>query len=364
MKPFFLLVMAFLLAACSRSGNTDVEYTAQDTVPAPTYGIDSVLALDSADPFNGVIVVSREGQAPFVKTFGYADLENHIPLKLDDQFIIGSLSKQITAVIILREYERGHLNLHDPIGKYLPEITAPWKDSVTIHHLLTHTHGITSLTSRRAFVPGSQFAYSNFGYKLLGEIAEHASGKTLAELATELFTSCGMHKSTFRGLPGAYPVKSYSERLHDTLVIQDVSTNFTVAAGGFISTAEDLVKWNNCLHSGKTLADSTYRLFIGKYITRKHRVFGDLDYGYGISTSKGNSLQEISHSGYAEGFVSINYYFPESKTSLIVLENIARGPGFDEVYGHHAQILNAVRKYLTKDQPATHYTSREQSFLP
>jgi D-alanyl-D-alanine carboxypeptidase len=363
MKLILPLVICLLLAACSKSGNTEVEYTATAAVPAQTFGIDSVLAQDTADAFNGVILISRDGQTVFTRSSGYADLESNTPMKFDDQFVIGSLSKQITAVIILREYERGHLNLQDPIGKYLPEFTRVWKDSITIHHLLTHTHGITNLNSRRAFEPGTQFAYSNFGYKLLGDIAERASGKSLGELATELFTSCGMHNSTFRGLPGAYPVKSYSERLHDSLVVQDVSKKFTIAAGGFISTAEDLVKWNNCLHGGKILADSTYRLMIGKYITRKHRVFGDLDYGYGISTSKGDSLTEISHSGYAEGFVSINYYFPESRTSLIVLENIARGPGFDEVYGHHLQILRTVRKHLMRDRPV-HYTLHEQSFLP
>ena len=73
----------------------------------------------SSTNFNGVIVVAKDTSLMYSKTVGYADFEQKKNLALTDQFIIGSISKQITAVLILREYEKGTIKLEDKIGKYL-----------------------------------------------------------------------------------------------------------------------------------------------------------------------------------------------------------------------------------------------------
>ncbi|HEX9513956.1 MAG TPA: serine hydrolase domain-containing protein [Puia sp.] len=57
----------------------------------------------------------------------------------------GSISKQITAVLVLRAYDQGKLRLQDTLRRYLPDLKASWADSITVHQLLTHTHGITYL---------------------------------------------------------------------------------------------------------------------------------------------------------------------------------------------------------------------------
>ncbi|WP_083332317.1 serine hydrolase [Cellulophaga baltica] len=72
--------------------------------------------------FNGVIVVSTDSINIYSRAIGYSDLENKRQIKFDDQFVIGSISKQITAVLILREYEKGNLDLEDSINKYLEDI--------------------------------------------------------------------------------------------------------------------------------------------------------------------------------------------------------------------------------------------------
>ncbi len=113
--------------------------------------LDSLFATDRQQFYNGIILVSQHDQIVYQKQFGSSNLHKKIPFRFSDRFVIGSVSKQFTATIVLREMEKGHLALQDMIGKYLPDLQQPWKDSVTIHHLLTHTHGITAVDKPLSF---------------------------------------------------------------------------------------------------------------------------------------------------------------------------------------------------------------------
>ena len=158
--------------------------------------IDSLLKIKSDKPFNGIIIIAIDGKIAYERQNGSPVPGKKTPFNETDQFVIGSVSKQITAVLVLRELDKHQLNLQDPIKKYLPELTMSWADTVTIHQLLTHTHGITALDEPLAYPAGSKFNYSTIGYQLLGKIAAKTSGKTFPELSNELFILCGM-KSTF-----------------------------------------------------------------------------------------------------------------------------------------------------------------------
>ena len=107
--------------------------------------IDSLISIKTKKPFNGVILISQKGKTKYSKLYGYSDIDKKEPLKQNDQFVIGSISKQFTAVLVLREFDKGNLDLFTPIHKYLPELTQSWADTVTIHHLLVHMHGISDL---------------------------------------------------------------------------------------------------------------------------------------------------------------------------------------------------------------------------
>lgn len=181
-----------------KTGGTEfLDYTIQLFEPAGyAKQIDSLLNVRTSKPFNGIILISQNGVATYSKICGFSDLENKTRLKINDQFVVGSVSKQFTAVIILQEYDKGRLKLDEPIRKYLPEIGQSWADTITVRHLLTHTHGITELDKPIAFKAGTQYAYSQIGYDLLAKIAEKTSGKTFVALSKELFDECGM-KYTF-----------------------------------------------------------------------------------------------------------------------------------------------------------------------
>jgi D-alanyl-D-alanine carboxypeptidase len=319
-----------------------------------TKKIDTLIATSSQKPFNGIIIVSENDKTKYDKCFGFSDIDKKIPLKLDDQFVIGSISKQITAVLVLQEFDKGHLQLHLPIHIYLPELSQNWADSVTIHQLLTHTHGITEdLSLSLKFKPGTQFSYSQSGYDLLSKIIEKTSGRSFSDLSTILFEKCNM-KNTFH--PSLHKhknlVKAYNDEANGMLTLipeNEIFNNAPVAAGGFISTAGDMVAWNTCLHHGKLLKQSTYKMMTSKQkgATRQHPIFGLTNYGYGITVENQNNILQLGQTGFAPGFISMNFYFPETKTSVVVLENIAYDLNdIKRTFYYHVQILDLMKGYL------------------
>jgi len=312
--------------------------------------IDSLLNAPTLKPFNGVVLIAQNGKRTYSKTCGYSDLERKTSLQFNNQFVIGSISKQMTAVIVLQEYEKGHLKLNQPIRKYLPELSRGWADSVTIHHLLTHTHGIVELDRPTTFKPGTAFnyGYSSLGYDLLAKITEKTSGKSFVELSKELFEICGM-KNTFYPEKYAYSnlVKGYTEQENGKLTVDKGTFRSSVAASAFISTAWDLMLWNEYLHSGKLLKPETYKLMTTKQpgAFRNHPIFGETDYGYGITIDVRDNRLQLGQTGLVPGFVSMDFYFPKTKTSVIVLENIVYDEdNLKKAFFYHTQILNMVQE--------------------
>ncbi|NJN78950.1 MAG: beta-lactamase family protein [Saprospiraceae bacterium] len=164
MKFHFTILAFMLLLSCQT-----IEQKENEKYIELTSKMDAILANHQ---FNGVVFLTKDSTTIYSKSVGYSDLEQKIELKFDDQFVIGSISKQITAVLVLRAYENGKLKLDDKINRYLVEINQPWAAEITVHQLLTHTHGIVDLNEPLAFKAGSQFQYSQLGYELLARILE------------------------------------------------------------------------------------------------------------------------------------------------------------------------------------------------
>jgi len=311
------------------------------------YKLDSLFSASTATPFNGSVIISVDGKIVYRKTAGYADFTTKQPVTNESEFVIGSISKQITAVIVLREVEKGRLHLNDPIHKYLPDLTEAWADTVTIHHLLTHTHGITALDKPLAFTPGSRFAYGFISYDLLSQIVERTSGKTYPELCMELFKQCGMkHSFHPRSKQYTHLAKCYTLNAGHQPEEADAFLDVFAAAGGLISNAEDLSRWNDSLHGGTLLDDSTYHNMITpkENAFRDHAILGKIDYGYGVTIPDRSGVPLLAVTGVTGGYFSEDVYFPFTKTSVIVLENIGRDmKDLKKSFYYHEQVLNIIR---------------------
>jgi D-alanyl-D-alanine carboxypeptidase len=272
---------------------------------------------------------------------------------MDDQFLIGSVSKQFTATLVLKEVEAGRIQTHRTIRYYLPDFKQQWADSVTVQQLLNHTSGIADWDKGLAHEPGSKFAYANINYAILGKIIEKTSGKTYATLTADLFARCKMRWSSVP--PGAGRKSNYKKLVkghseadgkykEDNVLPALDRPVMGVPAAGLISTAGDLDRWMYLLHNGKVLADSTYQMMITGGAIQPHR-WGALTYADGIKVDSLDAILELSMSGYVPGFISTMIYYPKTRVSMVVLENISPASSdMDRAYYFHDQIRKIVKR--------------------
>lgn len=318
--------------------------------------VDSLLRVTSPTFFNGVVLISKNGNPVYQKSHGYSDLTKKTALKMEDQFLIASISKQFTATLVLLQMQAGRIQAQQSIRYYLSDFKQQWADSVTVQQLLNHTSGITNWDKALAHEPGTKFSYSNINYAILGKIIEKTSGKTYAALTADLFDHCKMKSSTVPPGPGRKSnikklVKGHSEADNGQFQEENIlnlldSPMMGVPAGGIVSTTGDLNKWMYCLHSGGILADSMYQAMITHCVARPHR-WGALKYGDGIQVDSLDDVEELSMSGYVPGFISTMIYYPKTKVSMVVLENISPSSSdMNRVYYFHDQIRKIVRSHL------------------
>lgn len=276
--------------------------------------------------FSGIAIVTRDNTEIFNYSNGLLVNNKELDINTKTQFVIGSLSKQITATLVLREVEEGRLKLEDSISAYFPELNKKWGAKVTIRHLLNHTSGIANFTDPLNSEPGKVFAYSNLGYNLLGKIVAITSGKSYSLLGEKLFQLCEMNDSVSPDLNSQSNeslIDGFNENeLGNIDLVSSQITYSAIPSGGIISTAYDLSKWNQCLHKGGILSTIMHQKMVEKHSDRQHR-WGSVGYGFGLQVSSNQENKEWSHSGYVPGYISTMAYYPESDVSLIILENIS-----------------------------------------
>ena len=101
--------------------------------------------------FNGSILVAHGNKIIIKKGYGLANMEWNIPNRSSTVFLLGSITKQFTSMIIMQLFQEGKIQLEDNISKYLPNYRSDIGKKVTINHLLNHTSGIPNYTSRANF---------------------------------------------------------------------------------------------------------------------------------------------------------------------------------------------------------------------
>lgn len=287
--------------------------------------LDSVFAKTE---FNGVVSVSQDGKMMYEKFNGFQDFKEETPLSHNSVFAIASVSKQFTAVAILLLEEQGKLSTDDKVSGYLKSFEAKPFQNITIKELLNHTSGISDYGSGLLSEPGKEFHYSNKGFRLLGEIIEKVSGKSYDQNITELFKNTGMQKSStatlFEGenLAGAFTGTPKSHHKTENMPLRLASESIGVPAGGILSTVTDLHRWNYALYTGEVLKPATLKKFTEKSADRNHQILGKMGYGLGIMMNVGKP-EAYFHTGYVKGSPSLLIYYPKTKTSVVILSNIA-----------------------------------------
>lgn len=295
--------------------------------------------------FRGVLFVRRANQIVIEAGYGLADRRTARPNTPTTSFQIASVSKQFTAAAILLLQEQGLLSVHDPLKRWLPECPAEWQ-SITVHHLLTHTSGIghwqdfpqLSLYHPMArtdilaifqqgplkFAPGTAWAYSSPGYVLLAHIVEHVTSEPYAQfMQRRIFDPLSMSRSSV-GSRSSHPeqqaVGYEGNKERPSFELDTVG----IGAGDVWATANDLGRWNQALLSpGQLLTAESLTLMFASHASVPDVVseMHDASYGYGWFLAEIGGHHVRLHPGDNSGFGALNLLVPEQALSIILLSN-------------------------------------------
>ncbi|GGJ28070.1 serine hydrolase domain-containing protein [Deinococcus roseus] len=297
--------------------------------------------------FMGNVVILKDGQPLFEKAVGQASVEFGIPANSQTVYEIGSITKSFTAVAILKLQEQGKLKVTDALSKYLPDF--PNGDRITLHHLLTHTSGVTNFTAFPGFLevqkqnfsqsqivdlfkdkpldfePGDHFSYSNSGFTLLGQVIEKASGMPYQEyIRQNVLQPLKFKDLDFHSRLDLVPNRASGYVLNGASYQVPELHNVEIAgpAGGLYATASELARWLPDLFAGKILNAESIKAFSSPQVNTGAPLPGFEAYGYGVGMGKLFGHPVVSHGGNINGFNAMMAYFPEEKLSIAVLSNL------------------------------------------
>lgn len=297
-----------------------------------------------------------EDEVIFNKEYGYADLEREVKLTNDHLFRIASHSKLFTATAVMKLYHENKLSLDDRVSKHLTWFKSEKDDNlknICIHHLLTHTSGITcdgntghwkghnSLNQEdiktrlrggiSVFKTSETVKYSNFGYALLGQIIEAVTGQTYDEYIQKIILNPLEMKNTFTDVSPENlhrHATGYTMRLprQERKPIEHFTAKIMNAAFGFSSTAEDLIKFFQAHMYGN---DILLQDNIKREMQRVQANFdtGKRGLGFEIANYPGGEVV-FYHSGGHPGFKSLSGLNQKDNVILVLLINATDGPNY------------------------------------
>jgi CubicO group peptidase (beta-lactamase class C family) len=129
---FTLLISSYLV---SSQANTNDKEQVEDTLER------YINVIKATQGFNGEILVARGDEIVFQKATGMASFEHQVALQKGAKYRIASITKSLTATLIMMAQQEGMLSIKDRVVDYIPQLATKFKD-ITIEHLLTHTSGL------------------------------------------------------------------------------------------------------------------------------------------------------------------------------------------------------------------------------
>jgi CubicO group peptidase (beta-lactamase class C family) len=324
-----------------------------------TEKIDALISkyLDN-ERFNGSVLVAEGSEVLLKKGYGYANFEWEIPCTPDTKFRLGSITKQFTSMLVMRQVEQGRIGLDDDISKYLPNYPKQQGEKVTVRQLLNHTSGIPNYTEVRNprdprearipwpldsllnvfstlpldFEPGTKWKYSNSGYVLLGAILEKVTGRTYERLLQDqILSPLGMKNSGYDHTAPILKRRAAGyERTGGVQNAEYLDMSIPYAAGAMYSTVEDLLTWDRTLYTEKLLSEKSKAEYFRPGLS---------NYAFGwvvrnMAAGKGpDSVWTISHGGGINGFNTVIVRVPAKRQLIVFLNNTGGAPLQEMVTG-------------------------------
>lgn len=284
------------------------------------------------------LAVIKNGKPIKLRTYGVSNLELNTPVKPHTVFKIGSVSKQFIAAATLLLAEEGKLRLDTSITKYLDGAPATW-NAITIKHALSHTSGLprespgfdfskvqveaevirAAYGASLRFLPGEKFEYCNLGYFVLAEIVSRASGMPWPDFVRKrIFQPLGMSATRLTDDGGIIPERASGYAVVNDRIQHSPTITAVRPSGAFLSSIEDLAKWNSALDERKLLSPATW---IQAWSRVRLNDGTEAPYGYGWYIEDAGPHRMVHHGGAIYGYTAQYSRFDEQQLSIIVLAN-------------------------------------------
>jgi D-alanyl-D-alanine carboxypeptidase len=346
-RTLALSLMMALLAVTATALAADVK-TSDPFPPAKRAAIDAALGKAfAASKAPGVVVgIWVPGEGGYVVTRGVSDTKTRQPMRVDDHFRIGSITKTFTATLLLILADEKNLGLDDPVSKYVAWV--PNGDKITLRMLADMTAGLHSYTEDDAWVkiafsnfkrvwtprelvdvgikqppdfpPGLGWHYSNTNYVLLGMILEQVTGKKIqGSFDEKIFKPLKLTQTSWpvgAALPKPYAhgttVQTLDDKLDDA-TNRDPSWAFT--AGELVSTMADMRTWVVSYATGSLVSPEMQKQRL-TWMTMPPNT-PERAYGIGIGIDHG----WLGHTGELPGYNCSASYLPDKKAVIVVMVN-------------------------------------------
>jgi D-alanyl-D-alanine carboxypeptidase len=329
------------------------------------------------------LAVIRDGHPVKVKTYGLANVELNVPVTPDTEFRIASVSKQIIAIGVMLLVSDGKMKFTDSICQYLEDCPESWR-GITIRHVLTHTSGLMSDAPgynrfeingtdsadsiRKAYAvpvatkPGEKWAYSNLGYAILTVAIQVAAAEPWAEFIDEhIFKPLHMSATRTTDMIDIVPHRASGYLYRDDRFQNAIPLFAFRASGAFLSTLEDMIKWDAALAAGPVITPSMRNQMWTPATLTDGTSTG---YGFGWWIDEVGGHRRVRHGGSNPGWRSEISRFVDDRLDVIVLVNgdNARPDAMAvEVANHFIPGLSPERKTITlKPTALAEYAGRYQ----
>jgi D-alanyl-D-alanine carboxypeptidase len=291
---------------------------------------------------------------------GRSDVAGKTPVTTDTAFSLASISKTLTAAVVLQLVDEGRLELSDPVAPWLPAYRLDKR--ITVRMLLDHTSGLPDFflnrkidralqsapnatwspartwkyVSKSRATPGRTWSYSNTNYLLLGELVEAVTGRPLAtEVRTRLLDPLGLEGTWYQAVERPRATISVGYRLLAksgggvrAVRVAPASTvmpfrSVVTAAGGagsVAATALDTARWMQAFARGEVMSPATYRAMLADAATTR-ALKARVPYGLGIQVVSIGGHAALGHSGRFLGFRGVVRYLPDDGVTIAVLTN-------------------------------------------
>jgi CubicO group peptidase (beta-lactamase class C family) len=306
--------------------------------------------LTDKQEFSGYIMLFESSGIQFDKGYGYSDIKKKKIFSGNTQFCLSSASKLFTAVSVIKLAQEGKLSVADTIGKYFSNLG--FGSKITIHHLLTHSSGLTDYylnpdfshkniksctdvlpyikDQKLLFNPGDSVKYSTTGMMLLGAVIEKITSLNYQEyLRKEILKPLKMKNTSFVNFTTAYE-KTDQKYSYARGYVKDKSGSITeyagendfvpLAAGGIWSSAGDLFKFYKAIFVENFIQPEYRSLML------EPKVFSgwpDCYFGYVWITinNKNEKTRGVGHAGNSLAHHSYFYIYDQGKRGIILLSN-------------------------------------------